>query len=66
MSVPSLTPQCALRSHITMGTTRYGGCRHGLLVEMGLRLSFSLFEVTAARLVGDAIEGVAWRVVDDV
>ena len=39
------------------------GYRHGLLVEMGLRLDFSSFEATAARLAGEAIEGVAWRVV---
>jgi hypothetical protein len=32
----------------------------------GCALASPCFEVTAARLVGDAIEGVAWRVVDDV
>ncbi len=41
-----LTPQRALRSHITMGTTQYGGYRHGLLVEVEVRWGFSLVEVT--------------------
>ena len=32
-----LRTRYALRSHITLGTSRYGGHRHGLLVKIGLR-----------------------------
>lgn len=64
-----LRTSCALRSHITLGTTHYGGHRHGLLFKIGLRAPMCpTFEVNVARLAGDArpIRGAAvWRVAAD-
>ena len=49
-----LRTRYALRSHITLGTSRYGGHRHGLLVKIGSRSPrLPTFAVIAAQPAGE-------------
>jgi len=65
-----LRTRYALRSHITLGTSRYGGHRHGLLVKIVSRSPrLPTFAVIAAQPAGEThrIRGAAiWRVAADV